>query len=584
MRGKPGTLKRLWGEVARYRWRIIAALAAGGVFTLSTLSMPFFFKYLVDQVLKNDQLGTDAKVRLLWTVLLLVFVILLVRAASVYVKAYYSSYVSYHMSYDLRNRIYGHIHQLSFSFFDKSRAGELMSRVTGDVAYLQQFALNSLEDFFVAPLTVVVGAILLFVKYPEVALSVTGSLVFIAVVLRIFGRMLAGVSRRMQEINATLTAILSEGISTIRIVQAFGMEKREIDKFRETNELFFRKSRNLTVLSAALMPIVEFAVFLSVLLVIGMIGYKIISGTSTFGDILAIAGTMAIVANPVNRVTRVFVNLNQGAAAAERIFSVLDTPIEIKDASGALPLPETSGRIEFKNVDFSYNSGEEILKDFNLEVRPGQVIAIVGSSGSGKSTVMNLIPRFYEPDAGSVEVDGVNIAAVKLADLRRHIGIVAQDSILVHGTIRENIAYGKPDAEEIDIIRAAQSANAHNFIMELPEGYNTLVGERGVTLSGGERQRIAIARALLKDPRILLLDEATSSLDTVSEAVVQDALNKLMFGRTTLIAAHRLSTVRNADLIVVLKDGRIVERGTHDDLMHIRGEYWRLQMMQGVQR
>jgi len=302
------------------------------------------------------------------------------------------------------------------------------------------------------------------------------------------------------------------------------------------------------------------------------------------GKLIAIAGYGGLVANPLGKLSRIMVTLSQGEAASKRIHHILETKSEIANRPGAQDLPDTDGYIRLDKVSLRYGPEEPVvLEDVDLEIMPGAVVAFVGESGSGKSSIINLVPRFYDTTRGRVLLDEIDVRDIKLTSLRQQIGIVSQDTILVHGTVRENIAYGCPQADEKELIDAALSANAHGFIMEFPQGYDTMVGERGVTLSGGQRQRIAIARALLRDPRILLLDEATSALDSVSEAVVQDALNKLMYGRTTLLVAHRLSTVKNANRIVVLKQGRVIEVGSHEELLNKRdSEYARLVRLQGL--
>ena len=394
--------------------------------------------------------------------------------------------------------------------------------------------------------------------------------------MKIFGRKIKKSSTVIQERLAEITALLQESFSATRVVKSFVREDYEIDRFVASNQRNFEAVMKNVQQTSMLTPTVEFLAALAVTFIVWFGGYEVVNGDITAGAFVAFLTYAVNLANPVKRLSRIYGNLQKAMAAVDRVFSVVDLTESITDRPDAQPLPPVTGRVRFEDVTFSYKEGRKALDGVTLEAAPGEMIAFVGPSGAGKSTIANLIPRFYEPDSGAITVDGHDIRSVTLASLRGQIGLVPQETMLFSTTIRENIRYGRLDATDAEIEEAARAANAHDFITQLEHGYDTQIGERGVSISGGQRQRIAIARAILKDPRILILDEATSALDTESEKIVQAALDNLMVGRTSFVIAHRLSTVFHADRIYVIDAGRIVEQGTHEELLAKGGLYQHL--------
>ena len=391
--------------------------------------------------------------------------------------------------------------------------------------------------------------------------------------MKIFGRKIKRNGTVIQERMADITSLLQESISSIRVVKSFVRQKYETDRFCRQNELNFQAAMKNVQLTSLLTPSVEFLAAISVAVILWFGGYEVINGVLTAGALIAFLTYAVNLANPVKRLSRVYGNLQRAMAAVDRVFAVIDVPETIKDKDDAIALPPVQGHVVVNHVDFAYKPGVPALVDMNVEAQPGQMIAFVGPSGAGKSTIANLIPRFYDVTGGSITIDGHDIRDVTLDSLRGQIGIVPQETMLFSTTIRENIRYGRLDATDEEVVAAAQAANADVFIRELPQGYDTQVGERGMNLSGGQRQRMAIARAILKNPRVLILDEATSALDTESEKIVQAALDQLMVGRTSFVIAHRLSTIFNADQIYVIDHGHIQEHGTHEELLAKGGLY-----------
>jgi subfamily B ATP-binding cassette protein MsbA len=576
--------RRSWWEFRRIRplvmeqrrWLYIA-LGSAAVFSLSQLALPVITKYLFDEVIFKRR-----DITLLWLTLGALVLLLVIRSVALSLRIYSGNTIAHNLTAVLRQRLFEHLQQLSYSFFDRSRVGDLMSRLTNDVVTLQNFITASLEELIVSPMMLIGALVILFVRSWQMGVFILAVSLFVAIGLRIVGAHLRRINQRIQDFTGELTGVLSEGLNVIRLIQSFNMEGEVSSQFYEVNRRTLKENLRAVKWLAILLASVEFIGMMAPLVFFAFLAFLIIKDQSTVGDVFLIVGLAAMVANPLNKLSRVMAHLQSAAAAIGRIYEILDTPREIRDLPGAKPLDIVDGAIKFDGVGFSYDGGGDVLSEFNLEVSPGEVVALVGDSGSGKTTVLHLIPRFYEPKKGAISIDGQDISKVTLSSLRRHIGLVSQETILVHGTLRENISFGTRVTDELDVIEAAKSANAHDFIMKLPHGYDTIVGERGVTLSGGERQRISIARALLKDPRILLLDEATSALDSISEAIVQDALNKLMYGRTTVMVAHRLSTVKNANRIIVLDNGRIREMGSHRELVEHQGYYYSLVKLQGL--
>ena len=490
------------------------------------------------------------------------------------------SYVGQHVIIDIRSEVFRKLQRLSMSFYDKNKTGTIMSYVTNDVNVLQGAMVDNTIEL-VTESIILIGSVCAMI-YLDWKLTLFTILTFPVVLyfMNYFGKKIRRSGGQIQAATADITSVLQESVSSARVVKSFVREQYEIERFERENEANLKANLKNAKYMATLTPTIEFVAALGVTLILWYGGNNVIAGETTAGSLVAFLAYAVNISNPIKRITRVSGNIQKALAAAQRVFDVLDLREEIQDLPDAKVLPAVTGNVSFEHVTFSYNAGDEILHDLSFEAKPGQAIGLVGPSGAGKSTVASLLPRFYDCDAGTIRIDGTDIRHVTLDSLRNQVGIVPQETILFNGSVYDNILYGRLDATKEEIEAAAKAANAHDFIMELPEGYNTMLGDRGVNISGGQRQRIAIARAILKDPRILILDEATSALDTESERVVQEALNRLMVGRTSIIIAHRLSTIKNADRILVLDKGKLAEDGTHEELMAENGLYAHLYQIQ----
>lgn len=540
----------------------------------ANLYVPWIIKDLIDKVLAQKDMTT---LNMLGAGIIVVFFF---RGLFYYGQTYLVSYVAEKVIIDIREVLYKKFQEFQLSYYEKKQTGTIMSYITNDVAALQVALVNSLIDL-VTEVSIFIGSVcMMFYLDWKLALVTIIVVPLIGQAMKIFGKKLKASGTVVQERTADITSLLQESISAVRVIKSFVREDYEIKRFQKQNYLNFRANMKSVQLMSMLTPTVEFLAAIIVTLILWFGGYQVVHGHLTAGSLVAFLTYAVNLANPVKRISRVFGTIQKAMAAAERVFSVIDTEEAIHDKADAIILPEIEGKVEFKDVIFAYDKGRPVLNKLNLTAERGQVIAIVGPSGAGKTTIVNLIPRFYDVTSGQVLVDNYDVRDVTVDSLREQIGIVPQETMLFSDTIMHNIRYGRLEATDEEIIAAAKAANAHNFILDLKDGYDTKIGERGISLSGGQRQRVAIARAILKNPRILILDEATSALDTESEELVQDALDKLMVGRTSFVIAHRLSTVLQADKIIVMENGEMKEAGTHAELLANNGLYSHLYNIQ----
>ena len=538
------------------------------------LYIPWIIKDMIDEVLA-DKNGT----MLNW-IAASIIAIFVVRGLFWYGQNYLMSYVGQSVIIDIRAAVFKKLQRLSVSFYDKNKTGTIMSYVTNDVNALQSAMVENTIEMITEGF-ILIGSVVAMI-YLDWRLTLFTVCTFPVVLwfMEFFGEKIRKTGGRIQECTADITSVLQESVASARVIKSFVREDYEVDRFDVENRANFRANMKNAQLMATLTPVVELVAAIGVTMIIWYGGNNVINGTITAGSLVAFLTYAVNISNPIKRLTRVIGNIQKALAAAQRVFMIIDMPEEIAESRDAKQLPEVSGKVEFQNVSFAYDDKGNVITDLSFSVKPGEVIAIVGPSGAGKSTIANLLPRFYDVNKGDIKIDGHSVREVTLDSLREQVGIVPQETMLFNGSVYNNILYGRLDATKEEIEAAAKAANAHDFIMQLTDGYETKLGDRGVNLSGGQRQRIAIARAILKNPRILILDEATSALDTESERVVQEALDRLMVGRTSFVIAHRLSTVKNADKILVLEKGNLVESGTHDELLALDGLYAHLYKIQ----
>lgn len=553
---------------------LLACLAMVIAVTVLSLVSPLVIQWMVDRVLGERRFDL-----LLWGPLLVVGVSL-ARGVLFFFQRYLIELAAQRAIFDLRNRLYRHLQGLSFSFYDQAQTGSLMTRMVGDVETLKHFFGQGLIFLAANVMQIAAVAAALFYLNWRLALAafLTSPFLFWSIVQ--MSRQVRPAFWEMQQQMAALTSVLQENVTGIRVVRSFAREGEEIEKFDRESRLYLEKNLEVARLSAFYLPLMTLLSSLSLALVLWYGGILIIRGQLTPGGLLAFNGYLLILMQPVRMLGFLISLANRAAASSGRLVEILDTPAAVADRLGARPLGPVRGEIRFENVSFSYDGRPPVLEEINLTVRPGERVAIVGPTGSGKTSLINLVPRFYDPTAGRVLIDGRDIRQVTIESLRRQIGVVSQDTFLFSASLRENISYGRPNAPLREVIEAAKTAQIHDFIASLPNGYDTLIGERGIGLSGGQKQRVAIARALLVGARIMILDESTSSVDVHTEELLRRAFEKAMEGRTSLVIAQRLSTVRSAGRIIVLDRGRLVEQGTHEELLARGGLYRRVYDLQ----
>ena len=567
VRKNDAVYRRLFSYLAPY-WKQVSLAYAGTLLaTLLNLFVPQIIKDAIDSGLSADNPSA------LFAAGGLILGIALVRAVAGFGQRFYGEWLTHRVAYDLRNHFYNAVQYLPFSFHDGAQTGDLMSRATSDVTETERFVGIGLMDL-IATILLLAGVIIAMLLQ-SVRLSLLALLPIPILVLATvrFGGTVRPMFKLIQEQMGVLSSTMQESMTGIRVVKAFAREPYELTKFDRANDEWFDRRFTLIQVWANNWPFFTFLVAISIFLLLWLGGPMALAGKITVGTLFALISYVLMLGAPVQRLG-FLVNLAATAgASAKRVFEIMDTENEVSDKADAVAVEEVRGEVVFENVSFGYQEAQPILHNVDFQVRPGETVALIGPTGSGKSTITNLIPRFYNATAGRILVDGVDVADWKLRELREHIGAVLQDPFLFSQSIAENIAYGKLNASHAEIVSAAEAAHAHEFIMGFPEQYSTRVGERGVTLSGGQKQRIAIARALITDPRILILDDSTSSVDTETEHLIQEALVKLMEGRTTFVIAQRLVTLKNADTILVLDHGEIVERGSHQQLLGHDGLY-----------
>ena len=565
---------RLLAYIKPYKKRLAAAVVCIIMAAGANLYLPWIIKDMIDDVLM-------AKDMLMLNLIAAgILVVMFTRGVFYYGQSYLVSYVGQRVIIDVRSVLFRKFQKMPLSYYDRQQTGTVMSYITNDVSAMQSAIVDNLIEL-VTESSILIGSLGMMIYLDwKLSLLTLMTIPLVGFAMKIFGRKLKRSSTVIQERAAEITSLLQESISAIRVVKSFVRETYEIRRFEEQNWRNFQAAMKNVKLSSLLTPTVEFLAAIAVTFIVWFGGYEVVNEVITAGELVAFLTYAVNLANPVKRLSRVYAAIQKAMAAADRVFEVMDLDEKITDVPGAKPLPPIQGQVEFKDITFSYKEGQPALQHISLKAEPGQMIALVGPSGSGKSTIANLIPRFYDVDSGTIAIDGHDIRQVTADSLREQIGLVPQETMLFSTTVMENIRYGRLDATDEEVVEAARAANAEEFIKDLPEGYDTKLGERGLNLSGGQRQRLAIARAILKNPRVLILDEATSALDTESEKIVQDALDKLMVGRTSFVIAHRLSTIFNADQIFVVENGQLREHGTHEELLAAGGLYSNLYNIQ----
>ena len=563
-RRRLATLARL---AAPYKTRTILSVFALLAATATALAPPFLSKYAVDYGIRKQDLHA-----LTWIVAIFLFAGLANWGMS-YVQTYLTGWVGERILADLRNNLFGHLQRLSLGYFERNRAGVIISRLTNDVEALDQLVTDGVTSLVQNTLTLVGTAILLFVLDWRLALATLAVIPLMSVATVIFRVRSTRAYRSVRERLGLVTATLAEDIAGMRMVQAFTREQQNIENFRAVADRYRESNMQTVVLNGWYFPFVDLLSSVALAVVLGYGGHLYFQGSVTLGTLFAFMLYVQNFFDPVQQLSQLYNTFLSATAALDKIMDVMDEEPQVLDGPEAFALPEVQGHVGFENVRFSYGTGPEVLHGLDLDVRPGTTVALVGHTGAGKSTIAKLLARFYDPTGGRITIDDHDLRRVTQASLRQQLGIVPQEGFLFAGTVTENIAFGRPDASPEEVVRAAQAVGAHDFIMRLEDGYETQLQERGSRLSLGQRQLVALARALLADPRILILDEATSSVDIGTERKIEQALRLLLAGRTAFIIAHRLSTIRDADLIVVLEHGQIVEQGSHDELMQRRGLY-----------
>lgn len=546
----------------RYWKTAVGALLSLLLVNAANLITPQLLRDLIDNGI------TAMNMNRIWSVAGLLVLIAVVRGAFNFAQGYWSEVTSQGVAYELRNVIYERLQNLSFSYHDRAQTGKLMTRMTSDVELVRMFVGQGLLQLVSALVLLVGTLVIMFSMNTTLTLIFLGMLPPILLIFGLFVRKVMPLSQVVQQKLGALNAVLQENLAGVRVVKAFAREDWEQERFSGRNTELMTKSLTLMQYFSTFFPMIFLVANLAVVAVIWVGGLQVIDQRMSLGELVAFVSYQGFFLMPIFMLGFIGSMLTRAEASSHRLFEVIDAQSDVQDKQGALALPPLEGRVSFENVSFRYLGGEQnVLEDVSFEVAPKQTIAILGMTGSGKSSIINLIPRFYDVTQGAVKVDGYDVRDVQIESLREQIGIVLQETTLFSGTIRENIAYGRPDASEDDVIEAAQVAQAHEFIVEMPQGYDTLIGERGIGLSGGQRQRIAIARALLLDPRILIMDDSTSSVDAETEYKIQIALEQLRQGRTTFVIAQRISTVRQADKILLLDAGKLVAQGTHKELL-----------------